>query len=60
MEETVEIAYDEHIVEAETADAWLLEIDDKRVWFPKSRCELDEKRKTVELPQWLAEKKDLV
>lgn len=60
MEETVEIAYDEHIVEAETADAWLLEIDDKRVWFPKSRCQLDDKHKTIEVPQWLAEKKDLV
>lgn len=55
-----EIAYDEHIVEAETADAWLLEIGGKRIWFPKSRCEMNEKRKLVELPVWLAEKKDLV
>lgn len=56
----VVISFDEHILEAETADAWLLEIEGKRIWFPKSRCDLDEKRKTIELPEWLAEKKDLV
>jgi len=55
-----EIGFDDIIPEAETVDAWLIEIDGKRHWMPKSQCDLDEKRKTIEAPEWLLEKKDLL
>lgn len=56
----VVISFDEHILEAETADAWLLEIDGRKYWMPKSQCEMDERRKEITAPEWLLEKKDLL
>jgi len=58
--ESTTISYDLHIEEAETADAWLIEIDGRRYWMPKSQCEIDEKRKEITAPEWLLEKKDLL
>ena len=44
----------------ETPDAWLVEVaDDKQVWLLKSQCEYDDKV-TWTVPEWLAEKKDLL
>jgi hypothetical protein len=50
---------------AETEKAWKLLLDDSDFfnpvfeWFPKSQCELDEKNKEIEVPQWLLTKKEL-
>ncbi len=44
----------------ETADAWLVQPPDaETVWLPKSQCEFDG-RSTFTIPEWLAEKKDLL
>lgn len=53
-----EIAFDELITE--TDGAWLIEVDGKRHWLPKSECEIDEKRNIMEGPEWLFEKRDLL
>lgn len=50
----------------ETKLAWLLLLDEtniwnpEKVWFPKSRCTLDEDEKEILVPQWLAIEKGLV
>ena len=45
----------------ETDDAWLIQVPDapQTVWIPKSKCEYDGKS-TFAVPEWLAEKKDLL
>jgi len=53
----IDIHYDELL--HETYNAWLLEIWDEEIWFPKSQCDLDEENKTITIPEWLAEKKGL-
>ena len=53
-----EFAFDEII--KETPDAWLLDMGDGKVWFPKSQCEIDEDGNTIEVPEWLAIEKELV
>lgn len=30
------------------------------VWLPKSQCEWDETDKTMAMPEWLAEEKELI
>jgi len=40
-----------------TDKAWLLETDAGEAWFPKSKCTLDEEHMSVNMPQWLYDKK---
>lgn len=42
-----------------TPSAWLLQIDGKRVWLPKSQCEFYEDEGVVTMPDWLAIEKEL-
>jgi hypothetical protein len=60
--ETVCIDYDEEIRETEAAT--LYRIDDREVWIPKSQIEQDFLHTGggghIEIPVWLAEKKELV
>ena len=60
-EEFPDFDYD-HIA-AETDKAYLFDIDGdggREVWIPKSQIELDELNKSFNIPQWLAEEKELV
>ncbi len=53
--------FDVEVIEHETDDAWLLELETgDSVWLPKSQCELDTENMVVTVPEWLAEKKELV
>lgn len=61
---TVDIDYD-HIDEAkETKHAIYVVIesgfDEIAVWLPKSQVEVDEQRKIITVPSWLAVEKELV
>ncbi len=56
--ELVDFIY-ERIVK-ETDEAWALSIEGKTVWLPKGACEINVHQKTVEIPQSLAEEKELV
>jgi len=53
-----QIDFDELIKETDLS--WLLKIDGDQIWFPKSRCEIDEDDGTIEVPEWLAIEKELV
>lgn len=52
------IDYD-HLV-TETSSAWLLEIDEDRIWFPKSECSIDEDEHTLTGPEWLLTEKGVL
>lgn len=52
------IYYDELVTQ--TSSAWLLEIDEVKIWFPKSECEIDEKEKSLTGPEWLFKEKDVI
>ena len=56
--------YDE--VKQETPLAWLLTIDDRNIWLPKSQCEIDPDNNKdplgkglVMIPNWLADQKGI-
>lgn len=55
-----EYAVDEFI--HETDAAWLLRLSDvdEELWFPKSKCEFDEESMTIDVPDWLAEEKEIL
>lgn len=40
-----------------TDKAWLLDTQVGEAWFPKSKCTLDESNMSVNMPQWLYDKK---
>jgi hypothetical protein len=42
-----------------TDKAWLVVIDGKESWFPKSKCSVNMKRKLITVPEWLAVEKEL-
>jgi hypothetical protein len=48
---TEKVIYDELI--KETDEAWIVQIDDRRVPFPKSLCNINEDVNTIEAPLWL-------
>jgi len=54
---TNEYTFDELIRETELS--WLLKMGDDEIWFPKSKCELDENDKIIVVPEWLAIEKGL-
>lgn len=45
--------YDEVI--KTTDKAWLISIQGRRIWLPKSKCEIDNTKKVVYIPMWLTE-----
>lgn len=47
-------------MKAETDRAWLLTVENEDIWFPKSQCEVDTKRKTIDVPNWIARQKGLI
>lgn len=62
---SVDIDYDRIDEDKETKHAIYVVIQDDvmdtiAVWLPKSQIEVDEKRKVITMPSWLAEEKDLV
>ncbi|MHC4310923.1 MAG: hypothetical protein ACYSW3_00445 [Planctomycetota bacterium] len=46
------ITYEELL--RETDGAYLLRIDGKDHWFPKTQCRVEESHQLVEIPIWLA------
>ena len=56
--EKIEIPFDRILQESDLA--WLLDLGDDEVWFPKSQCELDEDNKFIEVPEYIAVDKGLV
>lgn len=44
----------------ETALAWGLEMDDRVIPFPKSKCKYDYTTGVVKVPRWLAKNEGLV
>ena len=54
-------------VKAETGKAWLIDfgllkeddLDGTEHWLPKSKCRIDVGAKTIKIPAWLAEEKEL-
>lgn len=62
---SVDIDYDRIDGDRETKHAIYVVIQDDvmdtiAVWLPKSQVEVDEKRKVITMPEWLAEEKELV
>lgn len=49
----------------ETPKAWFIrfpmkdDLTNDDVWLPKSQCEIDRRSKTIEVPGWLMEEKNL-
>lgn len=58
MEEDVAIHFDE--LERETEAAFLVAIDGKKYWLPKSQVRMYEKPKKAYIPEWLALQKGLI
>lgn len=54
----VEIDFDD--VEKRTDGAWLVKIDQREVWLPRSLCEVDEFMNVATVPTWLARKEGLI
>lgn len=55
--ELIEIDY--MAKKSESPEAWLLEIEFREVWLPKSQCEIDEENSTILVPKWLCDEEDL-
>jgi hypothetical protein len=47
-------------IHAETDKAYQFFDGKRTVWLPKSQCEWDPNDKTITMPLWLAEEKELV
>ncbi len=60
-EEFVDLEYVQ--IKHETDGAWLIELggnnEGRTEWFPKSRCEIYTDTKEVNVPDWLADDKEL-
>jgi hypothetical protein len=41
------------VVTMETPKAWLVEIEHREHWLPKSQCTLSDDNKHIEIPNWL-------
>lgn len=57
-DEMVEINFDS--VVTVTDRAWLLDLGDCEIWFPRSICEIDYEDNEIIVPEWLAIEKGLV
>jgi len=58
--ETEDYPFDRHVRDSDTPLAWCVEIDGEVLFFPKSLCEIDEEAKEIEVPNWLAQEKELI
>ena len=47
-------------VRGETALAYRFFDGTRTVWLPKSQCEWDDEERTMAVPQWLAQEKELI
>ena len=57
-QKTITLVYDE--IGCLTAQAILFLFGDDKAWIPKSQItDLDEKMKTVDIPLWIAEEKEI-
>ena len=56
MDEPDKVVIKYNVILEERLKAWRFEIDEKRVWLPKSQCELDEDNLTVTVPERLADR----
>lgn len=52
------IKFDE--LDRETEAAYLIVIDDEKIWLPKSQARIYEKSKKIYIPEWLALEKGLI
>lgn len=48
------------VVHHETDAAYLIHNGKKKVWVPKSRVEWNSDNRTMTMPEWLAEEKELI
>lgn len=55
--ETIPVAYES--VKATLPKSWILVIQGVEVQLPHSECELDEEKRKIWVPRWLAEKKEI-
>ena len=58
MSDDIAIDFDE--LEQETEAAFLVVIDDEKIWLPKSQVRMYPKGKKVFVPEWLAQSKGLI
>lgn len=47
-------------IRAETDKAYQFFDGIRTVWLPKSQCEWDQDDKTMAMPEWLAQERDLI
>lgn len=57
-EHDIRIPFDE--IKKETDGAYLLDMGDEEMWFPKSQVRIYEKKKVVYVPMWMAKDKGLL
>lgn len=55
--EQVEIPYDRFVYSKD--NGWMLQVDERVIFFPSSVCEIDERSRKVWVPKWLAIKEEL-
>lgn len=65
MSSTVDVDFDSLDEDKETKHAWFIVFDSgfdtyTADYVPKSQVEIDEKRKVVTMPVWMAKEKDLI
>ncbi len=53
----ITLKYDRFITP--TPASFLVTFGDEKVWLPQSLTEIDESNNTLEIPQWLAEEKEI-
>lgn len=58
QDEDVSVKFDR--IKTETTNAFLIIIDNKSVWLPKSQIRMYRKKKKVYMPEWLAHDKELI
>ena len=52
MVQVNDYAYDE--IKADKPKAWLVTIDGKDIWLPKSQCTINKEGCIITIPDWLA------
>ena len=57
-EEELIFDYDELIADGDLS--WVVKMGDRTIAFPKSNCSIDEEDDQIYVPQWLAEREELI
>lgn len=55
----ITIEYESIIIDRDKFDAILFMIDEEEVWLPRSEIEVDRENNEIQLPRWLAARKEL-